>query len=191
MQHTPCTPPIRARFQSFVTPSHGMLRPAARVNLRSCWTKRASATTYVGATRSGWRKPAVVSETRLQQQHRNGGAKATGRWSVHEHRCNCVTLPRRADARRSCERAFVHRKNRFFADTRAHCETRAGGVSPPWETRRRCKAQPRIRDDMRGCNLERLALASRGAGARMCGAKRLLSEKSRSPSQVRIRTTAG
>jgi hypothetical protein len=27
MQHTPCTPPIRARFQSFVTPSHGMLPP--------------------------------------------------------------------------------------------------------------------------------------------------------------------
>jgi hypothetical protein len=44
----------------------------------------------------------------------------------------CFPHPRRADARRSCERAFVHRKNRFFAEGRSHCSTRAGGVSPPW-----------------------------------------------------------
>jgi hypothetical protein len=30
-------------------------------------------------------------------------------------------------------RAFVHRKNRFFADKRSRSNTRAGGVSPPWE----------------------------------------------------------
>jgi hypothetical protein len=43
------------------------------------------------------------------------------------------TQPRRADARRSCERAYVHRKNRFSpANTRT--VTRAGGVSPPWGT---------------------------------------------------------
>jgi len=40
--------------------------------------------------------------------------------------------PRRADARRSLGRAFVHRKNRFLAEGRSHCSTRAGGVSPPW-----------------------------------------------------------
>jgi hypothetical protein len=34
-------------------------------------------------------------------------------------------------------------------------QSRAGGVSPPWQTKRRCKAQPRIRDDTRGCNQER------------------------------------
>jgi hypothetical protein len=40
--------------------------------------------------------------------------------------------PRRAHARRSCECAFVHRKNRFLpADVRS--ATRAGGVSPPWD----------------------------------------------------------
>ena len=40
--------------------------------------------------------------------------------------------PRRADARRSRGRAFVHRKNRFFAGKRSRHNTRAGGVSPPW-----------------------------------------------------------
>jgi hypothetical protein len=40
--------------------------------------------------------------------------------------------PRRADARRSLGRAFVHRKNRFFAGKRSRHNTRAGGVSPPW-----------------------------------------------------------
>jgi hypothetical protein len=30
-------------------------------------------------------------------------------------------------------RAFGHRKNRFFADKRSRSDTRAGGVSPPWE----------------------------------------------------------
>jgi hypothetical protein len=40
--------------------------------------------------------------------------------------------PRRADARRSLGRAFVHRKNRFLAGKRSRHNTRAGGVSPPW-----------------------------------------------------------
>jgi hypothetical protein len=52
------------------------------------------------------------------------------RFSRHSDR---MTEPRRADARRSCERAFVHRKNRFFADKRSRSNTRAGGVSPPWQ----------------------------------------------------------
>jgi hypothetical protein len=33
-------------------------------------------------------------------------------------------------------RAFVHRKNRFLTGRRPHRNTRAGGVSPPWETKR-------------------------------------------------------
>jgi hypothetical protein len=31
------------------------------------------------------------------------------------------------------EHAFVHREYRFFADKRPRSNTRAGGVSPPWE----------------------------------------------------------
>jgi hypothetical protein len=68
MQHTPCTPPIHARLQSFVTPSHGMLPPAALANVRSCWTKRASCTA-IGAPGaagvSAWfRKRACSSQER-------------------------------------------------------------------------------------------------------------------------------
>jgi hypothetical protein len=40
------------------------------------------------------------------------------------------SYPRRADARRSCEPAFVHRKNRFFAGKRSH-RTKSGGRKPP------------------------------------------------------------
>jgi hypothetical protein len=40
--------------------------------------------------------------------------------------------PRRADARRSCARAFVHRKNRF-SPANVRTAPRAGGVSPPWD----------------------------------------------------------
>ena len=41
--------------------------------------------------------------------------------------------PRRADVRRSWECAFLNRTNRFFADKRSQLNTRAGGVSPPWD----------------------------------------------------------
>jgi hypothetical protein len=40
------------------------------------------------------------------------------------------SIPRRADARRSCEPAFVHRTNRFFAGKRSHCN-KSGGASAP------------------------------------------------------------
>jgi hypothetical protein len=40
--------------------------------------------------------------------------------------------PRQAHARRSCERAFLHRKNRFFADKCSHCN-KSGGRKPPVE----------------------------------------------------------
>jgi hypothetical protein len=67
--------------------------------------------------RSGWREPAVVGErTRPGKDARH---------------CKCVSFPRRADTRRSCERAFVHCKNRCFAGRRSHCNTRAGGRKPP------------------------------------------------------------
>jgi hypothetical protein len=49
--------------------------------------------TNVSWTRSGWRKPAVVRE-------RTGPVK-------NAHYRKCVTVPRRANARRSCECAFV------------------------------------------------------------------------------------
>jgi hypothetical protein len=55
-------------------------------------------------------------------------ANSTGfsRYSVRS------VAPRRADARCSCEWAFAHRKNRFFARRRPYTNTGAGGVSPPW-----------------------------------------------------------
>jgi hypothetical protein len=45
-------------------------------------------------------------ETSSQWLDRNCRAEASGRWCVHEHRCNCVTIPRRADARRSYGRTW-------------------------------------------------------------------------------------
>jgi hypothetical protein len=51
--------------------------------------------------------------------------------------CKCISIgitqPRRADARRSCERAFLHRKRRYFHGERTpFTAPGAGGVSPPW-----------------------------------------------------------
>jgi hypothetical protein len=41
-------------------------------------------------------------------------------------------VPRRADARRSCKRAFVHRTSRSFAGKSPHCRTtKSGGRKPP------------------------------------------------------------
>jgi hypothetical protein len=43
--------------------------------------------------------------------------------------CTIVLVePRRADARRSCEHAFVHRKRRYFAADRAPCTPARAGV---------------------------------------------------------------
>jgi hypothetical protein len=135
---------------------------------------RFSATTCVRATRSGWRKPAVVSRNALaaatSQLSRRGDPPAVctrtplqlryhgGLTPVAERKRPQSQLryshPRRADARRSWERAFVHRKNRF-SPTNTRAAPRAGGVSPPWETKHRCKSQPHSFDDMR---LRRLLL---------------------------------
>jgi hypothetical protein len=84
-----------------VLPNHGGLTPAALVNVRLC-------TQSFSRERrpSGWRKPAVVrqAECPLQQQIQSEKVGS---------RSDCVTAPRRADARRSCERAFAHRRSRF------------------------------------------------------------------------------
>jgi hypothetical protein len=43
----------------------------------------------------------------------------------------------------------VHRKNRFFRRQTFAMQQERGGVSPPCETKRRCKSQPPFSDDMR------------------------------------------
>jgi hypothetical protein len=78
--------------------------------------------------------------------HSHGNRRAGGvspPWSAFDtnakrgnsSHCNCrrsLQTPRRADARRSCGHAYVHRKNRFFVGGHSHGNRRAGGVSPPW-----------------------------------------------------------
>jgi hypothetical protein len=68
-------------------------------------------------TRSGWRKPAVA----------RGRAQSGNSACI----CNCVTKPRRADGRRSCKRAFVHRECRYFSANWRRAPG-AAGVSQPW-----------------------------------------------------------
>jgi hypothetical protein len=115
---------------------------------------RAYTTSRLRATRSGWRKPAVVSRNALavatSQLSRRGDPEAVCTRTplqLHYHTHGGLTPvagrkrpqsqlryshPRRTDARRSCECAFVHRKNRFFAGRHSQPHTRAGSVSPPW-----------------------------------------------------------
>jgi hypothetical protein len=69
-------------------------------------------------TRSGWREPAVA----------RGRAQSGNSDCI----CNCVTEPRRADARRSCKRAFVYRTSRSFTGKCPHRRTtKSGGRKPP------------------------------------------------------------
>jgi hypothetical protein len=119
------TPSATHSTQACRPPLQRMCVSASRMALYAANTRR--------ATRSGWRKPAVVS--------RNAFAAATSQLSRRGDQsvvCARTPLqpryshPRRAHARRSCEPAFVHRKNRFFTGKRSHPHTRAGGVSPPW-----------------------------------------------------------
>jgi hypothetical protein len=68
--------------------------------------------------------------------------------------------PRRAHARRSCERAFVHCKRRYFSGQRTPCSApRAGGVSPPWETSAVTNRKRTSQAMCRACNHERGASA--------------------------------
>jgi hypothetical protein len=72
----------------------GWCKPAVgRERTRFTSRKRTSAAKAVHTIKSGWREPAVVRE-------RTGPVKDA-------HYCKCDTEPRRADARRSCECAFV------------------------------------------------------------------------------------
>jgi hypothetical protein len=112
-------------------------------------------------TKSGGRKPPVGYKTPLQiataflQQSARGqpGAADVSQPWFEKRACSGNTAivaqrrpvgglctdtlatalpdPRRADARRSWECAFVHRTNRFFADKRSQLNTRAGGRKPP------------------------------------------------------------
>jgi hypothetical protein len=126
-----------------VTHTHGGLTPAALVNVRSCIAKIVFSPTNVRtAPRAGGVSPPWSAfRTRVRtpkftalplqpwfptsaQLTRVAGRKRPQLQLRYSH-------PRRADARRSCECAFVHRKNRHFSPT-VHREPRAGGVSPPW-----------------------------------------------------------
>jgi hypothetical protein len=80
-------------------------------------------------TRSGWRKPAVARHP-IVRGERNHSAKT-------DPHCRCVTEPRRADAHRSCECAFVHRECRYFSGDRRRAPG-AAGVSQPWHAIRSC-----------------------------------------------------
>jgi hypothetical protein len=120
--------------------SHGGLTPAALVYVRARIARIAmSAANEHRATRSGGRKPPVVSQTRLQRRSPNtretadaapenliaiAAARITARLlRFCDSPYMCVVEPRRAHARRSCARAFVHREWRFMQCTNvAHQE---------------------------------------------------------------------
>jgi hypothetical protein len=85
------------------------------------------------------RKNRFFADKRSHSNVRAGGVSPRGAHSAREFDTPKFTAlplqtrfanPRRAHARRSCEPAFVHRKNRFFADRRSHC-TKSGGRKPP------------------------------------------------------------
>jgi hypothetical protein len=128
---------------------HGGLTPAALVNMRLCIAK-------------GVISPATGRRARRQER----GASAPRRvQSVSERETRKVIAwqsqtrfgkPRRADARRSCERAFVHCKRRYFSGQRTPCSAPgAGGVSPPWETSAVANRKRTSRAICRACNQER------------------------------------
>jgi hypothetical protein len=119
---------------------------ASRMALYAANTRR--------ATKSGWREPAVGSITSLQLenarfcQHPCVPTRAAGAgqpWygkrmcgakrkqcAKAGHRCKREFDPRRADARRSCECAFLHRKRRCSSGRRTPFHAPgAGGRKPP------------------------------------------------------------
>jgi hypothetical protein len=102
--------------------SHGGLTPAALVNERWCIAQvavssanaRTAKPPRAGGVSSPWHVSILVRQERL------GAAGA-------------IPEPRRADTRRSCERAFVHPECRYFSADR-HRAPGAAGVSQPWAT---------------------------------------------------------
>jgi hypothetical protein len=68
-----------SRCTMFGSPTHGGLTPAAPANVRLCIANGALCSERTSCTRSGWRKPAVVSEPRLQKRNRDSLVTTTGR----------------------------------------------------------------------------------------------------------------
>jgi hypothetical protein len=136
------------RHCSCVAYTHGGLTPAALANVRLCIAKIAIPPVdgRCNSAKSGGRKPPVVRETRLQvipptpcdtldlpkprRVHVRGAGRKRGPLQLR------YSHPRRADARRSSWACVCASKNSFFAGRRSHTNTRAGGVSPPWNTLR-------------------------------------------------------
>jgi hypothetical protein len=104
-------------------------------------------------TKSGGRKPPVDYENALAttipqyaedcrrrtgEPHCNRSSQNHGGLvAVCDSPCLCVVEPRRADTRRSCAHAFVHRACRYFSADRLRAPG-AAGVSQPWCTIRSC-----------------------------------------------------
>jgi hypothetical protein len=111
--------------------------------------KRTPATAPVHATRSGWRRPVVPNVTHPpvgnahQQRHpftRPGAVWRKPAVRVRRGRpvrtktlavAGALLEPRRADARRSCACAFVHRKWHYFAGGPSASQYKSGGRKPP------------------------------------------------------------
>jgi hypothetical protein len=112
---------------------HGGLTPAALVDMRLCNAKIAIPPAHgrCSSARSGGRKPpwnTFRMRTRNGQIHRIAVADAVcnprraevrGVERKHSQLQRRYSHPRRADARRSCGCAFVHRKNRHSSGTRS------------------------------------------------------------------------
>jgi hypothetical protein len=147
-------------------------------------------TVVVTGPRAGGVSP-PWSRSRLCSGKRNHSTKIT-------RRCRCVfryhggLTPAALVNARSCIAKIV------FSPTNVRIATRAGGVSPPWETKRRCKSQPLFCNDLRACNQERLAQASRGFGNTLAAASSHLSRRgdppavcTRTPLQLHYHTHGG
>jgi folate-dependent phosphoribosylglycinamide formyltransferase PurN len=134
------------------SPDHGGLTPAALVNLRSCtakivfWPANVRTATGAGGVSPPW--DVLGMRTRNVETQRVAVANAVsdqrqagvGRWTKASAIATALPNPRRADARRSSECAFLHRKNRFSP---ANVRTAPGarGVSPPWCGSRLCSGK--------------------------------------------------
>jgi hypothetical protein len=72
---------FESRCTMFGSPTHGGLTLAALLNVRLCIADGALCSERTSCTRSGWRKPAVVSEPRLQKRNRDSPVTTTGRFN--------------------------------------------------------------------------------------------------------------
>jgi hypothetical protein len=105
-------------------------------------------------TKSGGRKPPVVTINANATAIRT--PSAVRRTIALVSAQTCFPHPRRADARRSCECAYVHRECRYFS---ADSPPGAAGVSQPWHDVLspgtaiicNCVTEPRRADARRSC----------------------------------------